>query len=56
MCVRVDRAIQGENIIYGTLEEAYEDKIVLSYKVKTRTKKVEIEINNITKANLAVQI
>ena len=56
MCVKVDRAIKGENIFYGTLLEADAEKIVLSYRIKTRTVNVEITLNNITKANLAVEI
>ena len=56
MCIKVDRAIKGDNIFYGTLIECSENTITLSYKIKTRVIKVEIELNNITKANLAVQI
>ncbi len=56
MCIKVDRAIKGENIFYGTLIEAKENSIVLSYRIKTRTITVEITLDNITKANLAVNI
>ncbi len=56
MQIKVDKAIKGENVFLGTLKEAKENSIVLSYRVKTRTIDVEIEINNITKANLAVNI
>ena len=54
--VHVDRAINGENIFRGILKEVKENSIIISYKVKTRTINVEIEIENITKANLAVNI
>jgi len=56
MCIKVDRAIKGDNIFYGTLIEAKENSIVLSYRIKTRTVTVEITLDNITKANLAVNI
>ena len=56
MCIKVDRAIKGDNIFYGTLIEAKENSIVLFYRIKTRTVTVEITLDNITKANLAVNI
>lgn len=56
MCIKVDRAIKGDNIFYGTLIETKENSIVLSYRIKTRTVTVEITLDNITKANLAVNI
>lgn len=56
MCIKVDRPIKGDNVFYGTLLEANDEKIVLQYKVKTRKINVEITLNNITKANLAVEI
>ncbi len=55
VCIHLDRPIEGENILYGTLTYADETKVELTYKVKTRTKKVEVKIENITKANLAIQ-
>ncbi len=54
--VHVEKAIQGENIFKGILKEVNDDNIVIAYKIKTRTKEVSIEIKNITKANLAVNI
>lgn len=56
MQIKVDRAIKGENVFIGTLKEVKEHSIILSYRIKTRTISVEIELENITKANLAVNI
>lgn len=39
----------------GDLLEVTDDKIVLSYKDKTKIKKIEIEMNNISKAHVAVK-
>ena len=53
--VKLKNPVEGNNSYTGTLEEASEEKIKMSYKVKTRTKYVEILKSNITKANLAVK-
>ena len=53
--VKLKNPAEGNNSYTGTLEEASEEKIKMSYKVKTRTKYVEILKSNITKANLAVK-
>ena len=53
--VKLRNPVEGNNSYTGTLEEASEDKIKMSYKVKTRTKFVELLKENITKANLAVK-
>ena len=53
--VKLRNPVEGNNSYTGTLEEANEDKIKMSYKVKTRTKCVELLKENITKANLAVK-
>ena len=53
--VKLRNPVEGLNDYTGTLEEASEEEIKLSYKVKTRTKYVTIEVANITKANLAIK-
>lgn len=53
--VKLQNPVEGNNSYTGTLEEVSEDKIKMSYKVKTRTKFVELLKENITKANLAVK-
>lgn len=47
--------IDGENIYEGILEYADESKLILSYKIKTRTKKIEVELTNIYKVRLAIK-
>ena len=47
--------IEGENIYEGNLDEVLEDSIKLSYKIKTRTKVVDIKKANISKARLAIR-
>ena len=39
----------------GGAKETPVEKIVLSYKEKTRTKTVELQIDNITRSNLAIK-
>ena len=56
MKIKVEHAIKGENTFIGTLKEVKNNSILLSYKIKTRTIEIEIELTNITKANLAVKI
>ena len=53
--VKLRNPVEGLNDYTGTLEEANKEEIKLSYKVKTRTKYVTIEVANITKANLAIK-
>lgn len=53
--VKLRNPVEGLNDYTGTLEEADENVIKLSYRVKTRTKFVTIEVSNITKANLAIK-
>ena len=47
--------VDGENIYEGILEEVNENKLILSYKIKTRTKKIEVELDNIYKVRLAIK-
>ena len=53
--VHVVNPIEGENIFEGTLVGLTEEKITLSYKVKTRTKSVDIAKSNISKIRLAIK-
>ncbi|MDD6301942.1 MAG: ribosome maturation factor RimP [Bacillales bacterium] len=45
----------GMNDITGTLEKIEDDTLTISYRVKTRTKYVDVKIDNILKANLAIK-
>lgn len=47
--------VDGENIYEGILENVSDDKLILSYKIKTRTKKIEVELTNIYKVRLAIK-
>ena len=53
--VHVTNAVEGENIFEGTLDEVSEDSIALSYRIKTRVKKVVILQSNIYKIRLAIK-
>ena len=53
--VHLVNPIQGENIYEGTLVSLDEEKITLSYRVKTRTKTVDITKANISKIRLAIK-
>lgn len=53
--VHLINPINGENIFEGTIEEASSDSITLSYRVKTREKKVNILLGNISKIRLAIK-
>lgn len=53
--VHLINPIAGENIYEGTLVSLDEEKITLSYKVKTRTKTVDITKANISKIRLAIK-
>lgn len=56
MEIRIDHPINGINIFEGVLENASDQSIIISYREKTRVKKVEIEISNILKAKLTVKV
>ena len=56
MEIRVKNAIKGVNIFVGTLESITDNVLKLSYKDKTRTLYVDIEIENINKAKLTVKL
>ena len=53
--VHVTNAIEGNNIFEGDLLEVNEDFITLSYRIKTRVKKVVILQSNIYKIRLAIK-
>ena len=53
--VHLINPIEGENIYEGTLVSQNEEEIELSYKVKTRTKVVDITKTNISKMRLAIK-
>ncbi len=53
--IHLSHPYKGLNIIEGTLESVDNDKIVISYKEKTRVIKCEIVRNTIDKARLAIK-
>ena len=53
--VHLVNPVQGENIYEGTLVGLTEEMITLSYRVKTRTKTVDIAKANISKIRLAIK-
>lgn len=53
--VHLINPIDGENIYEGNLEEVDVDSIKLSYRIKTRTKLVDIAKSNISKIRLAIK-
>ena len=54
MEIRLNNPIKGENIYLGILKEIDDNHLTLSYKVKTRSMEVNIDLENIAKAKLAV--
>ena len=53
--VHVTNPIEGENIFEGELSEVNDESITVTYKIKTRVKKVVILLNNIYKIRLAIK-
>ena len=53
--VHVTNAVEGNNIYEGVMEEVDEESITISYRVKTRVKKVVILQSNIYKIRLAIK-
>ena len=53
--IHLTNPYKGLNIIEGTLESVDNDKVVISYKEKTRVIKCEIVRNTIDKARLAIK-
>ena len=55
MYVKFKDGYQGRNDITGTLEKVENDELIISYREKTRTRIINVQISNISKANLAVK-
>ena len=53
--VHLINPIDGENIYEGDLVDVKEEKITLSYRIKTRVKTVDITKSNISKIRLAIK-
>ena len=53
--VHITNPIEGNNIYEGELSEVNDDSIVITYRVKTRVKKVVILHSNIYKIRLAIK-
>lgn len=53
--VHLSNPFKGLNIIEGTLESVVDDKVIISYREKTRVIKCEIERKVIDKARLAIK-
>ena len=53
--VHLTNPYKGLNIIEGTLESVDKEKVVISFKEKTRLIKCELERNTIDKARLAIK-
>ncbi len=49
------QAIDGEKFYEGTLKEVNDESVVLTIRIKTRTKDIEIERKQIANARLAIQ-
>ena len=49
------QAIDGEKFYEGTLKEVNDDSVVLTIRIKTRTKDIEIERKQIANGSLAIQ-
>ena len=49
------QAIDGEKFYEGTLKEVNDDSVVLTIRIKIRTKDIEIERKQIANARLAIQ-
>ena len=53
--VHVTNALEGQNIFEGDLLEVNDESITVSYRIKTRVKKVVILLSNIYKIRLAIK-
>lgn len=53
--VHLKNPIDGENIYFGELIEVNDNSITISYRQKTRLKKINIMIDNIYKINKAIK-
>jgi len=53
--VHVNNPVDGENIFEGTLKEVNNSSIKITKRIKTRSKDVEVDKNNILKIRLAIK-
>ena len=53
--VHVNNPIDGENIFEGTLKEINDNSILITKRIKTRSKDVEVSKTNILKIRLAIK-
>ena len=53
--VHVNNPIDGENIFEGTLKEVNDNSILITKRIKTRSKDVEVSKTNILKIRLAIK-
>ncbi len=53
--LHVINPIKGENYLEGNIDSVNDDKLILSYKIKTRLVRVEIPRKDIDKARLAIK-
>ena len=53
--VHVNNPIEGENIFEGTLKEVNDSSILVTKRIKTRSKDVEVVKSNILKIRLAIK-
>ena len=47
--------INGENIYEGTIESVNDNVLTLTYRIKTRTKSIDVNFSNIYKVRLAIK-
>ena len=53
--IHLTHPCKGENYLEGDLTSVTEDKVVISYKIKTRLVNAEVNRNDIDKARLAIK-
>lgn len=53
--VHLHHPINGENILQGDILDCNDESLKLEYRVKTRKYQVDIALNNISKARLAIK-
>ncbi len=53
--IHITHPVEGKNIIEGDLIDSNDEKTIISYREKTRVKKVEIPTKDIDKARLAIK-
>ncbi|WP_028273586.1 ribosome maturation factor RimP [Atopococcus tabaci] len=53
--VTLHQTVEGESIYEGTLDEVTEDSLIMTIRIKTRSKQITLPKEHIAKARLAVQ-